>query len=62
MEPELENMKPTVFQKTNKRIITPEEWDNDVADEFDPREIFGKISTQYDGLKSKIINRGMFQK
>lgn len=39
---ELENVNPHVYRKTDERIITPEEEDDNVTDEFDAREIFGK--------------------
>lgn len=42
MSAEIENLNPNIFQKKSKRIATPEEEDDDVVDEFDEREIFGK--------------------
>lgn len=36
----LENANPVVFGRTQERLITPEEEDDDVVDEIDSREIF----------------------
>lgn len=38
----LENVNPNVYKKIADRIITPEEEDESVIDEFDEREVFGK--------------------
>ena len=37
----LENLSPTVYSKQAERQITDDDWDDDVVDEFDSREIFG---------------------
>lgn len=42
---ELENTNPNVFKKIEDRIVTPEEENNDIVDEFDSREIFGEFQT-----------------
>lgn len=39
---ELENVNPNIYSKIDDRLITLEEEDDDVEDEFDAREIFGK--------------------
>lgn len=38
----LENVNPNVYKKIEDRVITPEEEDDNVVDEFDDREIFGE--------------------
>lgn len=38
---ELENINPNVYQKVENRLITVEEEDDSITDEFDAREIFG---------------------
>lgn len=40
---ELENINPSVFKKSEERRVTKQELDNDVKDEIDSREVFGKI-------------------
>lgn len=40
---ELENSNPNVFNKIADRTVTTNEEDDDVVDEFDTREIFGKF-------------------
>jgi len=42
MSENLENINPKLYKKLDDREITVEEQDEDVADEFDAREIFGK--------------------
>ena len=37
----LENLSPTVYSKQAERQIADDDWDDDVVDEFDSREIFG---------------------
>lgn len=39
---QLENENPNIYSKTNERAITADEEDDNVVDEFDAREIFGK--------------------
>lgn len=39
---QLENQNPNVYNTTGDRVITTEEEDNNIVDEFDAREIFGK--------------------
>lgn len=39
----LENINPTLYGKCEERPVTQEETDDNVVDEFDSREIFGKI-------------------
>lgn len=41
MPTEIENLNPSVFKKIQERVITSLEEDEDVADPFDRREIFG---------------------
>lgn len=41
MSENLENINPKLYKKLDDREITIEERDEDVADEFDAREIFG---------------------
>lgn len=36
-----ENINPKLYKKANDREITAEEQNEDIADEFDAREIFG---------------------
>lgn len=43
---ELENVNPNVYRKIEDRSVTPEEEDDNVVDEFDEREIFGKFKKQ----------------
>lgn len=38
----LENINPNVYQKISERPLTAEEEDDDIVDEFDSREIFGR--------------------
>ncbi|KAI4471185.1 hypothetical protein MML48_1g17997 [Holotrichia oblita] len=40
---ELENVNPNIYSKIDDRLITLEEQDDDVEDEFDAREIFDLI-------------------
>lgn len=40
---ELENSNPHVFSKIADRFITRDDEDDNVVDEFDSREVFGKI-------------------
>ncbi|KAK9728404.1 Iron-sulfur cluster assembly protein [Popillia japonica] len=40
---ELENVNPNIYSKIDDRLITLEEEDDDVEDEFDAREIFDLI-------------------
>lgn len=44
MNENLENINPKLYKKLNDREITVEEQDEDVADGFDAREIFGKYN------------------
>lgn len=37
----LENINPKLYRKIDERLITAEDEDEDIADEFDTREIFG---------------------
>ena len=39
---QLENENPNIYSKTDDRIATAEEEDDNIVDEFDPREIFGE--------------------
>lgn len=39
---ELDNENPNVYNKTEDREVTAEEEDDDITDDFDSREIFGK--------------------
>lgn len=38
---ELENVNPNIYTKADNRLITCDEEDDSIADEFDSREIFG---------------------
>ena len=40
----LENANPLVYGRTQDRLITPEEEDDDVVDEIDSREVFDILS------------------
>lgn len=37
-----ENINPNIFQKISERETTTEEEDDNIIDDFDTREIFGK--------------------
>lgn len=43
---ELENNSPSVFKKLEERTVSCFDQDDDVADPFDTREIFGKYSNR----------------
>lgn len=43
---QLENQNPNVYNKTGERLVTTEEEDDNVVDEFDSREVFGNITSQ----------------
>jgi metal-sulfur cluster biosynthetic enzyme len=43
---QLENQNPNVYNKTDERLVTTEEEDDNVVDEFDSREVFGNITSQ----------------
>lgn len=55
MNENLENINPKLYKRLNDREITAEEQDEDVADEFDAREIFGTYN-----FKVFINNRFLF--
>lgn len=38
---QLENQNPTLYSKSADRLVTQEEYDDTIVDEFDQREIFG---------------------
>lgn len=38
---ELENINPNIYKKLDSRLITSQEEDDEITDEFDAREIFG---------------------
>ncbi|KAJ3628978.1 hypothetical protein MTP99_013406 [Tenebrio molitor] len=40
---QLENQNPNVYNKTDERLVTTEEEDDNVVDEFDSREVFDLI-------------------
>lgn len=42
MEQELENLNPSVYKKCDERSVSCLDEDDDVADPFDTREIFGE--------------------
>lgn len=44
---EVENINPSVYSKAKQRVHTAVDDDEHVADPFDLREIFGKLSNQY---------------
>lgn len=44
---ELENVNPYIYQKADSRKITDGEQDEEIVDEFDSREIFGKFVFLY---------------
>ena len=37
----LENINPTIYQKSTEREITADEEDDNIVDEIDSREVFG---------------------
>ena len=39
----LDNANPVLYEKASDRIVTLDDEDNDVTDEFDSREIFGNV-------------------
>lgn len=39
----LDNENPTLFEKTEERQVGEKDWDDNVEDEFDSREVFGKV-------------------
>lgn len=39
----LENANPHIFAKSDQRIESPSDWDDDVYDPFDAREIFDLV-------------------
>ena len=41
----LENVNPTVYEKSTERPITAEDEDDDIVDEIDDREVFGILFT-----------------
>jgi len=49
----LDNANPVVFERSKERDVRPEDEDDDIADKFDSREVFGKllfIRTQHFGI------------
>lgn len=40
---ELDNINPSIYEKSDDRTITLDERNDNVVDEFDQREIFGKF-------------------
>lgn len=42
MPTEIENLNPSVYSKIKERAVTANEEDENIADPFDKREIFGK--------------------
>ncbi|XP_030750079.1 MIP18 family protein galla-2 isoform X2 [Sitophilus oryzae] len=40
---QLENQNPTLYSKSADRLVTQEEYNDDIADDFDEREIFDLI-------------------
>ena len=42
----LENVNPTIYQKSTRREITTAEENDDIVDEVDDREVFGILSKQ----------------
>lgn len=47
MVSDLENENPNIYKKTEARIITEDERNDDVIDPIDEREIFGKNQRKY---------------
>lgn len=43
MPDQLENINPTVYGKSENRLVTADEWDDEVCDEIDSREVFDLI-------------------
>lgn len=42
-----ENVNPRLYGRSDDRIVTNDDRDEDVIDEFDSREIFGKFIMDY---------------
>lgn len=40
----LENINPKLYEKCMDRPVLPEEDDDSIVDEFDAREVFGKLN------------------
>lgn len=40
---ELENVNPNVFKRTAERALSDDDYNDDIVDPFDEREIFGKF-------------------
>lgn len=41
---ELENINPNVYKKTDERKVTSNDYNEEVIDPIDEREVFGKLS------------------
>lgn len=41
---ELENINPEIYKKTDERKVTSDDFNNDIADPIDEREVFGNFS------------------
>lgn len=39
----LENVNPQIFAQANQRTVSPSDWDDDVYDPFDAREVFDLV-------------------
>lgn len=44
---ELENINPEVYKKTDERKVTSDDFNNDIADPIDEREVFGNICSTF---------------
>lgn len=43
MVPKFDNENPTLFEKSEDRKSSENDWDDNEAEEFDSREIFGNL-------------------
>lgn len=48
---EVENLNPNVYKKLDERYTVASDFDDDVADPFDKRELFGRVSVLRDPFK-----------
>ena len=51
---ELENINPNVYKKTAARKVTSDEYNEEVADPIDEREVFGKFLSFFNKHYSNI--------
>lgn len=43
----LQNLNPKLFVKRDDRVATEDDWNENITDEFDAREVFGELSYLY---------------